>query len=235
VKTSTKYRIHKTIAIIVVPILIIATITGVFKANQKWYWEDGYKKKKQSSHISINKELISINSITRKIDSLTNTKNKFEEISVRDENGNLYYKFASLSKEKYLIDAYTGIIVSPLNNKLASSFATQYVKDKPKIKTCELLNNYTSRKAKEAKPAYKIMFDNKVHSEIYLDYQTGEIIEDIDDNRHFGIWIMRLHEYDFFNSKKSITLIVGIIMMLLALSGIWIYKLKLNKKKLVNN
>lgn len=230
-KTSTKYRIHKTIAIIVVPILIIATVTGVFKANQKWYWEDGYKKKKQSSHFSISEELVSIYSITQKIDSLSHTKNKFEEINLRDENGNLYYKVATTSKDKYIIDAYTGNVVSPLSNELASSFATQYVKDKSKIKACELLKNYTSRKAKEAKPAYKITFDNTVHSEIYLDYQTGEIIEDIDDNRHFGIWIMRLHEYDFFNSKKSITLFVGIIMLLLALSGLWIYKLKLNKKK----
>lgn len=41
---------------------------------------------------------------------------------------------------------------------------------------------------------------------------------------------MRLHEYDFFDSKKTITAIVTIAMMLLSLSGIWIYKIRKKKK-----
>ena len=228
-KTSTKYKIHKTIAIIVVPILVIATITGVFKANQKWYWEDGYKKKKQPTHFSITKNLFPIHLITQKIDSASHKKNKFEEITIKDEAGNLYYKL--VAKDKYLVDAYSGIIVSPINIALASSFASQYIKNKSTIKSCVLLKNYLSRKGKEPKPTYKITFDNPIHSEIYLDYQTGDIIEDIDDNRQFGIWIMRLHEYDFFNAKKPLTMAVGIILLLLSLSGLWIYKLKINKAK----
>lgn len=88
-----------------------------------------------------------------------------------------------------------------------------------------------ARKAKEPKPTYKIAFKNSVNSEIYLDAETGDIVEDYDDNRAFGIWVMRLHEYDFFNSKKGITTIVTVIMMLLALSGLWIYKFKPKKIK----
>lgn len=70
-----------------------------------------------------------------------------------------------------------------------------------------------------------------MHSEIYLEAETGDIVEDFDDKRVFGIWVMRLHEYDFFNAKKSITTLITITMMLLALSGIWIYKLKPKKVK----
>lgn len=230
-KASVKYRIHRTLAIIVVPLLIISTATGFFRANQKWYWEEGYKKKKHQAIISIDKELIPLNSLVLKIDSVLQKKNKYQEITIQTENETIYYKLVTASKEKYLIEAYSGKIVSPLSNQLASGFAAQYVKDKPKIKSCELLKNYIARKGWETKPTYKVGFDNEVHSEIYLDYYTGEIIEDTDDKRQFGIWVMRLHEFDFFSSKRGLTSLVGISVLLLSLSGLWIYKIKLNKIK----
>lgn len=231
-KNATKYKIHKTIGIIVVPIFIIATLTGFFRAHQKLYWEDGYKKKKQPATFSIQHELVSINTITRNIDSISKQKNKFEEIILKTENEKLYYKILTSKKGKYLVDATNGTIVSPISQELAKYFSKQYVKDNKQIISCELIENYMARKAKEPKPAYKISFNNSVHSEIYLDSETGDIIEDYDDNRAFGIWIMRLHEYDFFNSKKSITTFVTIIMMLLAISGLWIYKFKPKKVKM---
>lgn len=230
-KTSAKYRIHRTIGIIVVPLILLSTATGVFRANQKWYWESGYKKKKQPSDFSIDKELVSINSLTRKIDSISNKKNKYEKINIKPENENVYYELLTTSKEKYLAEAYTGEIVSPLSGKLASDFATQYVKEKPAIKSCQLLKEYIPRKSKEIRPAYKVEFDNSVHSEIYLDYYTGEIIEDMDDNRQFGMWIVRLHDYDFFYSKRLLTTVIGISIVLLSLSGLWIYKVRLKKKR----
>lgn len=229
-KNATKYRIHKTIAIIVVPLFIIATITGFFKANQKLYWEDGYKKKKQEANFIVQEELRSISSITRNIDSISKEKNKFEEISLRSESGKLYYKLVSKSKTKYLVEAVSGKLVSPIDEVLAKDFAKQYVKDNKQIATCELIKNYKGRKAKEAKPTYKITFNNAVHSEIYLEAEAGDIVEDIDDNRAFGIWVMRLHEYDFFDSKKGITTVVAIAMMLLSMSGLWIYKIRKKKK-----
>jgi uncharacterized membrane protein YkoI len=225
-KNATKYKIHKTTAIIVVPLLIMAIITGFFKANQKLYWEDGYKKKKHEANFTVDEDLCPIKTITKNIDSISKQKNKFEEISLRRENGKLFYKLSSVAKTKYLADAISGNIISPINENLAKEFAKQYVKDNKQITSCELIKNYKGRKAREAKPTYKISFKNSVHSEIYLDADTGDIIEDIDDNRTFGIWVMRLHEYDFFDSKKIVT----IAMMFLSLSGIWIYKIRKKKK-----
>lgn len=231
IKTSVKYKIHKIIAIVVVPLFIIATITGFFRAHQKLYWEDGYKKKKQPTHFSIQQELFSLHRITQIIDSVSHRKNQFEEIILKTENKAMYYKIQTDKKNKYLIDALRGTIISPIPQELAREFAKQYVKENKQIKLCELIPNYMARKAKEPKPAYKIAFENPVHSEIYLDAETGDILEDYDDNRAFGIWVMRLHEYDFFNSKKGITTIVSIILMLLAISGLWIYKIKPKKMK----
>jgi hypothetical protein len=94
-----------------------------------------------------------------------------------------------------------------------------------------LLAAYKPRKAKEAKPAYKVVFENSVHSEIYLDQMTGEILEEIDDNRKFGLFVMRLHDYDYFNSKREISSVAGISILLVALSGLWIYRIRLNKNR----
>ena len=229
-KTSVKYRIHKTIAIIVVPLIILSAITGVFRVNQKWYWEDGYKKKKHTSIFSIDTELISIKKIILTIDSISKKKNQLLEINIKQENSKLYYVITTASKEKHLAEAFTGKIVSPLNNELASCFATQYIKNKAKIKSCQLIKDYVPRKGKEIKPVYKVMFDNDIHSQIFLDYFTGEIVEDIDNNRKFGMWVVRLHDYDFFDSKRNIGSLVGISIILLALSGLWIYKIRPNKK-----
>lgn len=231
IKTPIKYRIHRTVAIIVVPLILISAITGFFRANHKWYWEDGYKKKKHQTHFSIGKELFSISTLTQKIDSFSKKKNQFEKIIIKPENENLYYEIITESKEKYLVEAYTGRIISPLSQELAADFAVQYVREKPKVKSCELLQDYIPRKEKEIKSVYKVEFSNEVHSQIFLDYHTGEIIEDVDDNRQFGMWMVRLHDYDFFNSKRGITSMVGISVILLALSGLWIYKARLYKKK----
>lgn len=230
-KNSVKYKIHKTIAIIVVPVFIIATITGFFRAHQKLYWEDGYKKKKQAANFTLQQELFSLHRITQMIDSISKHKNQFEEIILKTESNTMYYKILTAKKKKYLVDAQYGRIISPISQDLAREFAKQYVKDNKQIKSCELIPNYMARKAREPKPAYKIAFENPVHSEIYLDTETGDILEDYDDKRSFGIWVMRLHEYDFFNSKKSITTIVAIIMMFLAISGLWIYKIRPKKVK----
>jgi hypothetical protein len=40
---------------------------------------------------------------------------------------------------------------------------------------------------------------------------------------------MRLHEYDYFGSKKEISSMAGISIFLVALSGLWIYKSRLFK------
>lgn len=160
-KVSVKYRIHKTISIIVVPLFILAVLSGFFRAHQKLFWEEGYKKKKHPAHFSVNQELFPVNRITQQIDSVTNSKNKFEEITLKTEAEKVYYRILTSRKDKYLVDAKTGIIVSPISPELAKTFATQYVKDNKQIISCELIKNYMARKAKEPKPAYKIVFNNR--------------------------------------------------------------------------
>lgn|GEM_PF-3290389 len=230
-KNAAKYKIHRTLAIIAVPLLLLSTTSGFLRANQKWFWEDGYKKKKQPVRFAMEQNFAPLQDIVHQINFITGELNQFEEITLRSETGTPYYLLSTASKKKYLANALSGEIVSPISSELASQFAVQYIKERSGIKSCELLTSYKPRKAKEAKPAYKILFDNSVHSEIYLDQMTGEILEEIDDNRTFGLFVMRLHDYDYFNSKREISSVAGISVLLVALSGLWIYRIRLNKNR----
>ena len=225
-KRSTKYTLHRTIAIVVVPLLLLSTFTGFFRANQKWFWEDGYKKKKQKTDFVINGEIVPVSVVAARIDSLGGGRSKLEEVTLRQEGGRLFYLVSTSEKKKFLVDATTGGIASPVDSKLAQLIARQYVKGDPYIHSCTLLESYKPRKAREAKPAYEVVFLNPAHSKIYIDYNSGEILEDMDDNRKFGMWMIRLHDYDFWDSKRSISSFVGVGVFLTALSGIWIYRLR---------
>ncbi len=230
-KTAAKYKIHRTLSIIVVPFLLLSILTGFFRANQQWIWPEGYKKKKVKTDFVVKDKLVSLNLITTKIDSLSENKNYYKDIFLKAENEQLLYQ-VNTGKEKYLIDAYTGKIISPIEPGFAKSIASQYVNGKPEVISCTLLKDYLHRKTKEKKIVYEICFRNEIHSCIYLDYRTGEIVEDLDDRRDWGIWIIRLHDYDFFDAKKGITNTVSIGMVLAAISGIWIYRIRTKKKVL---
>jgi hypothetical protein len=225
-KNASKYRLHRTIGMIVVPLILLSTITGVFRANQKWYWQNGYKKKKQPSSILLKKDVTPLLIISQTIDSLSNKKNEYEKIILKNECAVLYYELTTTTKEKYLVEAQSGRIASPLKKELAEAFAVQYLASAADVKHCELLKEYRPRKSKEKCLCYKIEFNNALHSQLFLDYYTGEIIEDMDDTRKLGMWIVRLHDYDFFESKQTITTVVGAMILLLSFSGLWIYRFK---------
>ena len=70
-KNASKYKVHRTLAIIAVPLLLISTTSGFLRANQKWFWEDGYKKKKEPARFAMEHDLAPLPVIVHKIDSIT--------------------------------------------------------------------------------------------------------------------------------------------------------------------
>jgi uncharacterized iron-regulated membrane protein len=225
-KPATKHRIHRTLGIIIVPLVLLSALTGFFRANHKWFWEEGYKKKKHPSAFTANVQVVPVEQVISLVDSIEGGKKQFTQVSLRDEAGTLYYDLSVKEGKKYLVRAEDAKLVSPLDSLLACKIAAQYVKEEPPIRSCAAVMNYITRKEKEQRAVYKVVFDNEVNSEIYIDYRTGDIVEDIDDNRWFGMLMVKLHDYDFWSSKRVITSIVGIAVVLLGLSGLLIYRRK---------
>lgn len=230
-RPATKYRIHRTLGIIIVPLILLSAATGFFRANYKWFWEDGYKAKKHASSFAAPLRTVPVEQVAGIVDSIEGGGKQLTHIILRDEAGTLYYEVAVKGGAKYLLRAGDAALVSPLDSSLAVQIAAQYVKGTPAVRSCTPLPEYKTRKEKTLRPVYKVIFDNDVNSEIYIDYRTGEIVEDIDDNRSFGMLMVKLHDYDFWSSKRVITSIVGLSVVLLGLSGIWIYRRKKAAKR----
>jgi uncharacterized iron-regulated membrane protein len=231
IRKSARHKLHRTVGIIIVPLLLLSALTGFFRANHKWFWEEGYKKKKNESTFAVTDNLISVQQLMGVIDSVTSRKNTLKQLKLKEEAGRLYYELQTENKKNYLVDAETGRIASPIDSILASAIAREYIKEAAAVKSAHPLPDYVLRKEKTVRPVYEVVFANDINSHIYLDLQTAEIVEDVDDNRRFGMWMVKLHDYDFFNSKRSISSVVGLGVVLLGITGIWIYRRKRKKKR----
>lgn len=87
-------------------------------------------------------------------------------------------------------------------------------------------NNYKTRKEKKLRPVYIGEFADDLHTKIYVDKSNGEIEEEVDDNLQFGFWMVKWHDYDFWNAKRFNLSVVGIGLLILGFTGfyLWINK-----------
>ncbi|HYG19663.1 MAG TPA: PepSY domain-containing protein, partial [Ohtaekwangia sp.] len=70
-----------------------------------------------------------------------------------------------------------------------------------------------------------------LNTKILLDKYNGEIEEEIDNNLKFGFWMVKLHDYDFWNSKRVILSVVGAGLTVVGLTGFYLWLRKKDKKK----
>ena len=229
-----RYRFHLILGLCVLPALIISAGTGFFRANYKWFWKENYKKVKNFTYdYHIEKPDIGIDSIYSLVNYRFGQDVKISEIRLRKEIGMLLYDVRIEKQAPILIDAHKGKVLNPLTKDLAICFASQYVKPEYKIKDAYLDNNYLTRKDKKTRPVYIVEYADDLHTKILIDKNNGEIEEEIDDNLKFGFLMVKLHDYDFWNLKRSILSIVGISLTILGISGfyLWLRKRKSNKRK----
>ena len=68
-------------------------------------------------------------------------------------------------------------------------------------------------------------FDDADATEIVLDRQTGEILEDEGRWRRVHFAVMQLHQLNFFGFEKTLLNIPGVPILLMSLSGclLWIF------------
>ena len=120
--------------------------------------------------------------------------------------------------------ALTGERLSPISSELAPVIAQQYVRLPAPVTAVEI-ERYTPRKKKRAQDAVRVRFDNADATEIVLDRQTGEILEDEGRWRRVHFAVMQLHQLNFFGFEKTLLNIPGVPILLMSLSGclLWIF------------
>lgn len=231
-KKLNRNRIHLYIGVFLFPFLLISALTGFFRANHQWFWKADYKKIKNTTfQYTLDKPFISVDSVFEIAKRQYGEKGTLAEIRLRKEIGKMFYDVRNTGNAPLLIDATSGKVLSPISEDLAASLASQYVKPGLPIKKVSLDENYKTRKEKKTRSVYIVEFADELHTQILLDSNNGEIEEEIDDNLKFGMLMVKLHDYDFWNSKRIILSFAGIGLTVVGLTGFYIWLRKKDKSK----
>lgn len=233
-KKLNRYRIHLLIGLFFVPFLFISALTGFFRANHKWFWKEDYKKIKNFTfNFTVTPPSISLDSAFTLLGTSYGPEVEVMEIRLRREIGKLLYDIRFRNHPPVLMDASTGAMLSPLTKDLAVVFSNQYVKPELKVANVYRDDRYVTRKEKKLRPVFVVSYADALNTQIYIDTNNGEIVEESDNNLKFGFWMVKLHDYDFSNTKRFTLSFVGLGLIVLSGTGIylWITKKKKRKKK----
>lgn len=215
---------HRRIAIASALVLASTAITGILWAYAPHiYFQEGYLKKKAKPNVpALTAAKVSQkDALTTAVEALKSDKG-IETLSLRGEGSHLVYEVIRKDGKDHksvLIDALSGEVLSPMDEKLAVEFAAQYVGGNPPLKEAEALDEYRHRSGKKIKSVYRVAFAAPGNPEIFIDRNSGLIVEESDRSRVFHFWVMKLHQLQFFGVKKEFTIIPGLALIFLIITG----------------
>ncbi len=221
---------HRWLGMSALGFLLLSVVTGLLWADAKFlYWDEHYKEKVrpllglplESAKVPIDRAILAAK-------DAVGERALVEHVLLRSDFGRLFYEL-KLRVEgvptALLLDAMTGEQVSPISPELAPTIAAQYVKAPATVTGVEV-ERYTPRKKKRAYDAVRVRFDDADGTEIVLDRQTGEILEDEGRWRRVHFAVMQLHQLNFFGFEKTLLNIPGLPLLLMSVSGLmlWLFQ-----------
>lgn len=218
-------RFHRWLGLSSAATLFITAITGLLWAYAPFlYWEKDYLQKKCPSLSSaLDGIMITHQDVIRVARKQFGDGLVISNIALHGDLGIPLYEIAGKRDGKeftFLIEARTSKILSPITPEFATQIAQQYVQGKPPLESVTLLNKYVHRSGKVHSSVYQVRFQQEKNPEVFIDADSGKILEEQDDIRRFHFWIMQLHQLNFFGFKKTLTVIPGLALLLLVISGV---------------
>lgn len=214
---------HRWLGIGALGFLLLSVVTGLLWADAKFlYWDDHYKEKiRPVVGPAIETATLPVDRAVVVAKEAVGGRAMIEQVVLRSDFGRVFYEF-KLRVEgvptTLLLDAMNGERLSPISSDLAPVIAQQYVRTPAKVTGVEI-ERYTPRKKKRAQDAVRVRFDDAEATEIVLDRQTGEILEDESRWRRVHFAVMQLHQLNFFGFEKTLLNIPGVPILLMSLSG----------------
>lgn len=209
--------------------LLLSLLTGLLWADAKFlYWDEHYKEKiRPLTGPPLDSATLPIDRAMLLAKDAVGERAMIEQVLLRSDFGRLFYEVKARAEgvsTTLLLDALSGERLSPIVPDLAPTIAAQYVRS-PAPVTGVKLERYTPRKKKRAYDAVRVRFDDRDATEIVLDRQTGEILEDEGRWRKVHFAVMQLHQLNFFGFDKTLLNIPGVPMLLMSLSGLllWLF------------
>lgn len=224
-------KLHLRIGMIFLPFLLVSTITGFFRANHEWFWKENYMKKKRERNAAISIPVVPIDQCMSLALNFVEEKDEIRQLKLKMECGKLFYEIKFKSNHPILIDATTGRLINGLSENIAVAVADQYIESDFGKGAVTFIPNYIYRKEKKAKEVFEVSYNDDLHSKIYIDKYSGEIVEEVDDNRKIIFWMVKLHDYDFWNSKRVILSLVSIGIVSIGMTGLFVWWKSYRKKR----
>lgn len=219
---------HRWLGMAALGFVLLSVVTGLLWADAKFlYWDDHYKEKvRPTVGPAVEKATLPVDRAILAAKEAVGGQALVEQVLLRSDFGHVLYEL-KLRVEgvptTLLLDAISGERLSPIPADLAPVIAQQYVRTPATVTGVEL-ERYTPRKKKRAQDAVRVRFDDPDATEIVLDRQTGEILEDEGRWRRVHFAVMQLHQLNFFGFEKTLLNIPGVPILLMSLSGclLWI-------------
>jgi uncharacterized membrane protein YkoI len=207
--------------------LLLSASTGLLWADAKFlYWDEHYKEKvRPLAGPPLESATLSLDRVFSLAKAAAGGPALIEQTTLRADFGRLFYEVklrAEGASTTVLLDAMSGERLSPITPELAPAIAAQYVRA-PAAVTGVDVERYTPRKKQRAYDAVRVRFDDAGATEIVLDRQTGEILEDEGRWRRVHFAVMQLHQLNFFGFEKTLLNIPGVPLLLMGFSGLAVW------------
>lgn len=221
---------HRWIAMAAIGFFLLSLLTGLLWANAKFlYWDEHYKEKiHRVAGPPLETAQIALSAAIGVGKAAMGGAAQVEQVTLRSDAGKLFYDLRLRAEGKartILVDASTGERLSPISEALARDIARQYVSENADV-TVVAAEQYTPRKKHKAQDAVRVSFNDTNRTEIVLDRQTGEILEDEGRWRKLHFFIMQLHQLNFFGFEKTLLNIPGIPLFIMGLTGLFLWYLQ---------
>ena len=221
--------VHRWFGMAALGFLLLSVVTGLLWADAKFlYWDDHYKEKvRPLPGPSLETATLPVDRAIVAAKEAVGGRASIEQVLLRSDFGRLFYELKVRGEgvaTTLLLDARTGERLSPISSDLAPVIAQQYVRAPAAVTGVEM-ERYTPRKKKRAQDAVRVRFDDADATEIVLDRQTGEILEDEGRWRRVHFAVMQLHQLNFFGFEKTLLNVPGVRILLMSLSGclLWLF------------
>ena len=220
--------LHRSVALAAVAFILASAVTGLLWAYAPHvYWDAGYMQRKHKAEApNLSDARFGVQEGLARLTARFGTGMRATRATLRSDAGRLLYDFRYRTPDGQahaaLLDAVSGTWLSPLAEDDAIRFARQYVAGRPAVADAALLRDWMPRKANVGREAWRITFADSGATEIFIDPNDGAILEDQDSVRRFHFFIMKLHQFRFFGTHKELTILSGLPLIALILTGLWL-------------
>ena len=217
-------RVHRWFGIGALGFLLLSVSTGLLWADARFlYWDEHYKERiRPLPGPPVESATLPLDRVFSLAKAAVGGRALIEHTTLRADFGRLFHEVklrVDGVPTTLLLDAVSGERLSPIPEDLAPIIAAQYVRDPAAVIGVDV-ERYTPRKKKRAYDAVRVRFDDAGATEIVLDRQTGEILEDEGRWRKVHFAVMQLHQLNFFGFEKTLLNIPGFPLLCMGFSGL---------------